>query len=381
MKMFATLLLFLTISMQPAFANTPAPSSQDALFSEWMSYYYLRKDNSKTEDFIKWLQDSQILENKETALKPFAAFLSEVFKENPSQVLAWVSSAKPTGKTKEALEFGLWLSGNSGIIYELFKETPDFAKTSVIPLSNLSPRNPADLDMMWGAFCATGDDQFVRKIINVLDDSTPLAGNSTIDTLTRRAAEWSLGSNMLQHELVNRIVRKEATARSGETKQKLLKIISSTDDEITRNSFPNHVGEFSALLVVTPEKALKEFDKPSTEVMLIKEASKAKRGDIVAVKLVFTGMALSNDLSADVTFDTKILDPNGNIYGGSDQKGMAALRGKVPMRFRIFDNGSFIKIRFEPKDILGKYKVISVIHDNVGKKQITLIKEIELTSE
>ena len=342
-----------------------------------MTYYYFHKEASKTGEFLQWLQDRQILEKKNTEY-PMTAFLSVLFKDNPSQVAQWITP-HTSGKTKEVIVNALRLSGNNKMVQDVFKETSDISKHSIIPLSSLSPKNGSELDMMWSAFFASGNDQYVHKIINVLDENTPLTGNQTMDTLTRRAAEWSLGSNMLQHELVNRIVHKEIITRSGMVKQKLEEINFRTEKKIAESSFPNRDGEFSAMMIVTDKSALSEYEKPSNEGMQFKPVTKAKRGDILAIKIVFSGMALTNDLAGDVRFDMKILDPNGNIYDNSDQKGLLALATKVPMRFNIFDNGSFMMIRFELNDKLGKYSIVTTIRDNVGKKKISLRNDIELT--
>ena len=112
--------------------------------------------------------------------------------------------------------------------------------------------------------------------------------------------------------------------------------------------------------------------------MNFKEVSKAKRGDVLAIKIVFAGMDLTEDLNADVTYDLKILRPDGKIYDRTDLKNMEVLKTKLPTRFRVFDNRSFLKLRFEPQDKLGKYKIIAALHDNVGKKTIPLTTEIEL---
>ncbi len=379
MKKLAVFFLLLMVSIRPAFAAEPAPAAEASGFSEWMSYYYMHKDASKTGQFIQWLQSAQILENKSTAVPSIAAFLSFIFRDNSTQISEWVKSANPTGNTKKAVELGLWLSGRGDAIPELFNETPKFSKASARSLADISPQKPEHLDMMWSAFFATGEEKYVQKIINVLDEHINLSGEKTIDMLTRGAAQWSLSSNMLQHELVNRLVHKEILARSGEVKEKLQAISMSVEKRIEKNSFPNKDGEFSAMLIVTDEGELKEYGKPSSEGIYFREKSKAKRGDVVAIKLVFAGMALSNDLQSDVTFDMKISDPTGKIYDGVDNKGLIALKRKVPVRFSVFDNSSFIKVRFEPKDKLGKYTIAANIHDNIGKREILLVKGIELT--
>jgi hypothetical protein len=195
--------------------------------------------------------------------------------------------------------------------------------------------------------------------------------------VTRATAEWSLGSNMMQHELVNRLIRKELSVCTGTVKKRLEEIISR--NEQGAKPFPNKNGDFSAMLLIADEKTLSEFAKPSSEGIYYKEISKAKRGASLAIKIVFGGMELMDDLDADVTYDLKILDPNGNIYAGVDLTAAEALKVRTPTRFGVFDNRSFIQIHFVQDDKLGTYKIIAALHDNVGKKTIPLVKEVELT--
>jgi hypothetical protein len=328
-------------------------------------------------DFLQWMQDSQVLEEHQSAEEPLAAFLSVVFAENPQRIEIWAHDVEYTGRAKEAVEYALWLSGNGEIIAKLFGKTPSYAEASLEPLSGLIPNKPGDLDLMWGAFFASGNTLFVGKIVDVLDDSVPLTGDKTRDAATRASAGWSLGSNMLQHERVNRFILEQVGVRSGAAKTKLQEIVAQNDKG--KHPFPDRDGEFSAMLIVSDEKSLAEYDKPSSEGMQFHAVANAKRGDMLAIKIVFAGMELTDDLITDVTFDLKIIAPDGRPYDDTDLTDMEALKGKVPMRFSIFDNRSFIKVRFEPQDPSGTYRIVAAIKDNVGRKRVPLTAEVKLT--
>ena len=83
--------------------------------------------------------------------------------------------------------------------------------------------------------------------------------------------------------------------------------------------------------------------------------------------------------AANLTYDLKIVRPDGGLYDATDLTEMEALKGKVPMRFSIFDNRSFIKVRFEPHDPSGTYRIVAAINDNVGRKRVPLTAEVKLT--
>ena len=207
---------------------------------------------SNVDDFLKWLQDNRLVEDNDGAAAPVAAFLSVIFSANPTRVEDWVQTTKASGKTKDLVAAALWLSGNVKMASEMSGHP--IGTGSPIPLADIRIEHPSHLDMMWGAFFASGDTVYVQRIIETLDDTVPLTGDATLDAVIRGAAEWSLGSNMAQHELVNRLVRKELAARSGTVKAKLAGLVGRMDQD--KPLFPNSDGAFSAMMVVADEKTL-----------------------------------------------------------------------------------------------------------------------------
>jgi len=137
-------------------------------------------------------------------------------------------------------------------------------------------------------------------------------------------------------------------------------------------------GDFTAELFLMDAAGIQEFAKPVDEAPRLSSMSATKRGDIVGIKLVFAGIALKDDLNADVRYDLKILDPEGKIYDKTDLKELEALQRKVPTRLRLFDNLQVVAIKFEPKDKAGEYRILCTVRDNVGKKQVKLEKKLTL---
>ncbi|HKQ50297.1 MAG TPA: hypothetical protein VJZ71_19645 [Phycisphaerae bacterium] len=370
--------VFAVLGLVALSANTSAledPPQGSAEFDKFVTYYYLDKDTSSVVNFLKWLQESEMLDDNASALTPTAAFLAIVFADNPSEVGRFAKSADFTGRTKEAVQIALWRSGHAKKVAEIFGEMPAFAKKKPVNLKKKKMKGPGDLDMMWGAFLASGDVVYVKKVIDVLDEKHPLSGDATKDEVTRGAAEWSLKSNMIQHELVYRLIHKESMSRTGDVKKKLQEMVSYAKP---KDALPHKDGPFSADLYVMADKEMAEFDKPVDDAPRIGHKSTAKRGDIVGIKIVFGGIELADDLNANVTYDLKILNPDGDVYEEADLKDLEALSGKIPTRFRVFDNRLVIKIRFEPHDKLGVYKISATIRDKIGDKSVSLTREIEL---
>ena len=107
----------------------------------------------------------------------------------------------------------------------------------------------------------------------------------------------------------------------------------------------------------------------------------AKRGDVIALKLIFTGMTLRPNQSADVSFDISITRPDGELYGGAAHKGVEALKQPVFERDRIFNSGATLVIGFEPEDPLGVYHIKMTVNDNVGGHQLLLTETITLVDD
>lgn len=197
-------------------------------FDDWLRYYYKEKDSSKIGFFLKGVQDNQFVDKKKDSILPFSAFLSIVFTDNPTQVEGWMKSTVFTGHQKKSIQIALWLSGNTSLLKKIFPNARDFIEKPPVKLLDIKLRVPPDLDTMWGAFLASGNTDYIVKIIDVLDEKNELTGNEGLDTLTRQAAEWSLTSNMKQHELVKKLVHDEAEKRSGSMKKRLEKIMQES---------------------------------------------------------------------------------------------------------------------------------------------------------
>ncbi len=376
----ATALLASPLAAQENAPQQQKPQQQtlspaDIATIQWMDYFYFHKDVSKVPDYLAFID--RTLPGNEAAVQPTVAFLSIVFAENKDKVEGWVKPLKLSPKAAEVVASALWVSGNSDKVTLITGTAPEWAAKKPPVLTEQEVKGPADLGVMWLAFAASGSEVYVKKVATVLNEDTKLLGNKESDQATRTAAENSLAANILTHELVNRAVNKEAKTAKGKYKAKLDKIIADTRAKIT--ALPTKDGDFSAMLVVTSVEDAKAFDTPGSEAKTLNDKPSAKRGEQVALNTIFSGMALSDTLSADVTYDMQVLDPEGKVYDKFAEKNLDALKGRVPGRFRVFHGNLYPVLKFSPTDKLGKYTVKAEIRDNIGKKKVALTKTIELT--
>ncbi|WOO40284.1 hypothetical protein [Rubellicoccus peritrichatus] len=86
------------------------------------------------------------------------------------------------------------------------------------------------------------------------------------------------------------------------------------------------------------------------------------------VLLIFQGFGLGPNGKADVTFDIKIFDPDGEEI--LQQKGMTGIRGEDFQPGVLALGSSQISLMFEPTDPFGVYRIETLAHDNIsGKKK------------
>lgn len=149
--------------------------------SAFMQEYYLRPQPELIAGLIDALHPAGYLE-KETGIPPLVAFFSEVFSANPDRLSQWqVRIQKQDEQTKAALERALSLSKAGGVL-------------------KLEGHSAQLNDMYWGAFFASGNPDYLRRLVDQLhyvDDR-----NDFYLFLTGVSAEWSLASNAQSHILV-----------------------------------------------------------------------------------------------------------------------------------------------------------------------------------
>jgi len=99
------------------------------------------------------------------------------------------------------------------------------------------------------------------------------------------------------------------------------------------------------------------------------------------VTLLFSGMQLAQDLSANVTYDIKVIDPDGAVDSRSVQTDAVALKEKVPSRFNVLESRSTLSIHFEPDDKAGPYRIDVMLKDNIGGRKVATSRSVELVDK
>lgn len=180
----------------------------------WMMSYYRDPTPERFVAEVRSMMKTGLLKD-EDAQPPVAAFLSQVMADNPAKVPKWLEELSNLNEQQRTL---LWTAA----WYSRTEEARAFFKKQGLQayLDHEAPRilgmevnNPAALDMLWGCFYATGDEEPIRRIISAFDLSKHAGAleryksskkseqdkkEASLDA-TFQAARWSLESNCRQH--------------------------------------------------------------------------------------------------------------------------------------------------------------------------------------
>lgn len=215
-------------------------TTEDQL-GEWLTYYYLHPRPDLVVSATQLMSRQGRLQ--ETSVEtPFCIFLSHVFATNEGQVGTWSAELR-TGPEdqKKALALVLWMAGTSSsqdllkslssqgslifqnYVKELLADNrrPDFLHDEI--------SNPGFLDALWVSFFASGDERYVKRVINALQLLKTQGDTGKI--LIGGAAKWSLASNAFQHPKVMQICEAELKELPNEQRAALAEVIQSARDQ------------------------------------------------------------------------------------------------------------------------------------------------------
>lgn len=215
-------------------------------FSEFINSYYLNKEENKIFDAIKF--SSKNSELNEKGVKPICfSFYSSIFRENKS-LLEEVNNKIASSNDKKLKYYFidiLWLTNTIDSKTLLSHITSDNSKMVTFLKKRID--NPYDfisdksqngllLDMQWAAFFGTGNKIYLKKIINTINLKNDGHGS---DIMVGSAAEWSLQSNVNQHQRVYELVKDEIenNENNDQIKEVLKQIIKNAEIEKMKQQF------------------------------------------------------------------------------------------------------------------------------------------------
>jgi hypothetical protein len=201
-----------------------------------MTFYYENPQPEKTFDAIRAIHDDCLL-LLPIAQRPLIAFFSTIFRDNPSvttqflvrctflseeeiSVLAYAFWFADTGESKALLKV---LSEKDKNYAPFLKSTPPSILESEITIPN-------SLDMCWGHYFASGNTQYVGKVIQALENKNNKTDPAKI--LLYGSARWSLASNCRQHKKVLAYCRSVVSRLPEASREEVQAILDEIDDKV-----------------------------------------------------------------------------------------------------------------------------------------------------
>lgn len=214
----------------------------------FVQYYYQHKHPALVSSAMSFLdKESEI--PVETLMGGVTGFYGEVFRQNLDYLDKWIIEIDESSERgKQLFLNALWLSNTQKakeyLHQKATEETGDvrisidkFIESEPPDLKKLIPSNPAENDMLWGAFLAIGDPIYITNIIEAATEY-----NNRVDYLlfmVAATAKWSLVSNAQQHEIVHQTLENELDRFKGHK----INIIQDILDKSQQPNGPNMVGE------------------------------------------------------------------------------------------------------------------------------------------
>ncbi len=195
----------------------------------YTAYYYETRQSGLISRSMEFIDSSNLVDDESTH-SSIVGFYSEVFRQNPDEIWAWIDTIDGMENVDSRRVFwkALWMANlTAGTEYfrskienekvEAIEELNSYLSSAPPVPVNLTPEVPGELDLQWGAFFASGDVKYVDNIIDAA-----LLYNQRIDPdifYTAALAKWSLCSNSLHHEPVSAalIARREDSDTSATT--------------------------------------------------------------------------------------------------------------------------------------------------------------------
>ena len=240
---------FLVKEISDIQTESPVTLSKDEMdeLHLWLTYYYKNPQPELVEERVKEMIVAGYFDNS-TAVSPLIMFFSEVFRQNENLLLEWEKGfANLSPKYQNYLAYAFWQSNTETgktIVKRWGDRDPSIKEIRSTPPFNLKTipvDSPVVLDMLWGSFMASGDTEYVDRIISVLTNPTDLGlkDERMKNLMVVGSAKWSLSSNAFQHDLVYQTCNKYMDSDDQKLREAIIEVLSVADKERSERGAAN----------------------------------------------------------------------------------------------------------------------------------------------
>lgn len=261
-KLILILTGFFLLSLNFAAIADIVPDYETYKIAQFTQTYYMHPTPEQIPDMLSTLDYFGVLQDK-YARDPIIAFLAEIIKKDPNVINELAKKIDLKSEIQKLTFYeSIWNSNSkAGNLYlkHLSKTTDQKTSTLINAIMTKPPANilqnkltPEVLDKLWGAFFATGDKIFIKRISlgltyvkiqrpsklrEALSDVIDNLGLSftTNEQRVFQAAGWSLSSNAYQTPKLLSIYKEIAAETSGQEQKLLLMIVKNTENQLNED--------------------------------------------------------------------------------------------------------------------------------------------------
>ena len=108
------------------------------------------------------------------------------------------------------------------------------SKQTAPKLIEIPINSPMVLDMLWGAFMASGDEKYIIRIISALPNVNIDIKEDHSKFMIGGTARWLLTSNAIQHEIVFKICKEQVSRQPEEISNILCEILAKASEGLKK---------------------------------------------------------------------------------------------------------------------------------------------------
>lgn len=201
----------------------------DSSAQKWLENYYQNPQPAKVVSNVYALSDEGYFT---TAGQPAIAigFFAKVFAQNPAKIDQWFAEFRDLPiSDRRLLAAALWQSGNEKAAKyvrevsadsSIRKEITQLTSSPAPALAQTPVQSPSSMNLQWGAFLASGDQQHISNILTALG-----RGERNLND----AARYALAEHAAAHPRVLTIVRNELGRQPAEVRTLLQAAIQDAE--------------------------------------------------------------------------------------------------------------------------------------------------------
>lgn len=222
--------------------QSPIATAQLSLanIGDWMARYYQDPKPDAIPDVIIQSIGAGVFQ-RESARLNMMMFASKVLEQDPTKARQWCRQLSFLANSDR--RDIAWIVWNAKVpdAEKLIREELELSIDEIRTIAERGHYDPlaqqattvSDIDMLWVTFMATGSADAVNRIIDLLAQPLPQESEPQFLTanIVRTSAQWSLESNIRQHQRVADIANQRLKGAKPPLKQELQQIINQAAED------------------------------------------------------------------------------------------------------------------------------------------------------